>query len=75
MSEIEAKYFITCDYNKTGQNLDKKITEKGLVDKSNISRFTDNSDLVKHNITSDNNISNKQRIKSRARFNKETSSV
>ena len=52
MSDIEAKYFITSDYKKfTGQKLDKKIKEKGSVDKPSISGFTDNSDLDKHYIT------------------------
>ena len=60
MSDIEAKYFITSDYNKfTGQKRDKKVKEKGLVDKRNISGFTDNSYLDKH---LDNNISTKRRI-------------
>ena len=49
MSDLEAKYFILSDYNKfTGQKHDKKIKEKDLVDKSNISGFTDNPDLDKH---------------------------
>ena len=51
MSDTQAKYFITSDYKKfIGQKLDKKIKEKGLVDESNISRFTDNSNFDKHYI-------------------------
>ena len=37
ISDIEAKHFITSDYNKfTKEILDSKIKEKGLVDKCNI---------------------------------------
>ena len=46
ISNIEAKYFITSDYNKfMGEIFDAKIKEKELVDKSDISRFKDSSDL------------------------------
>ena len=45
---MEAKYFTISNFNKfTGDILDKKIKEKGLVDKSDIYRFIDNSDLVR----------------------------
>ena len=48
ISDIEAKYFTTSDYNKfTGEMLDKKIKEKELVNKSDISGFIDNPDLDK----------------------------
>ena len=44
---MEAKYFTISDFNKfAGDILDKKIKEKGLVDKSDIYGFIDNSDLV-----------------------------
>ena len=40
------KHFTTSDYNKfTVEILNAKIKEKGLVDKSDISGFIDNSDL------------------------------
>ena len=64
MSDIEAKYFATCDYNKFNKEmLDAKIYEKELRDKTNISNFVKNSDLNKKTC----NITNKSRIKSRAR--------
>ena len=48
ISDIEPKYFTTSDYNKfTVEILNAKITEKELVDKSDISGFIDNSDLDK----------------------------
>ena len=38
ISDIEKKYFTPSPYNKcTGETLDAKIKEKGLVDKSRIS--------------------------------------
>ena len=46
ISDIEAKYFTTSDYNKfTNKILDKKIKE--LVEKSDILGFIDNCDLDK----------------------------
>ena len=40
ISDTEAKYFTTSDYNKfMNEMLDKKIKEKKLVDKSEISEF------------------------------------
>ena len=64
MSDIEAKYFATCDYNKFNKEmLDAKINEKELRDKTNSSNFVKNSDLNKKTC----NITNKSRIKSRAR--------
>ena len=46
ISDIEAKYFTTSDYNKfTNKILKKKVKESGLVDKPNIFGFIDNSDL------------------------------
>ena len=71
---LEIKYFIKSDYGKfTGEILNAKIKEKGLVDKSCTSRFIDNSDLDKK--IADSNTCNKSRIKSRSRQSKETSSV
>ena len=41
-------HFTTSDYNKVmGEILNTKIKEKGLVDKSDISEFIDNSDFDK----------------------------
>ena len=43
---IEANYLTTLDYYEfTGEILETKIKEKGLVDKSNISNLIKNSDL------------------------------
>ena len=40
ISDTEAKYFTTSDYNKfMNEILDKKIKEKKLVDKSETSEF------------------------------------
>ena len=40
ISDTEAKYFTTSDYNKSmNEMLDKKIKEKKLIDKSEISEF------------------------------------
>ena len=48
LSVIETKYFTASDYNKfTDEILNAKIKEKGLVDKSDISGFIDNSGLDK----------------------------
>ena len=48
ISDTEAKYFTTSDYNKfTRKILETKIKEKRLVDKTDISDFTDNSELDK----------------------------
>ena len=48
ISDIETKYFTTSDHSKfTGEILNAKINEKGLVDKSDISGFIDKSDLNK----------------------------
>ena len=48
ISDIEAKYSTTSYYNKfAGEMLDKKIKEKELVNKSDISQFIDNPDLDK----------------------------
>ena len=47
-SDIEAKQFNTSNYNKfTGEILNKKIKQKGIADRSNISGFIDNSNLEK----------------------------
>ena len=46
ISDVEPKCFTTSDYNKfTVEILKVKITEKELVDKSDISGFINNSDL------------------------------
>ena len=46
--DIKSKYFITTDYNKfANEKLELKIKQKGLVDKSDIAGFIDNSDLNK----------------------------
>ena len=46
--DIESKYFTTADYKKfTSQTLDAKIKQKGLVDKSAIAGFMNNTDLDK----------------------------
>ena len=46
ISDIEGKYFIDFDYNKfTNGIIDAKIKQKELVNKSNISNFSKNSDL------------------------------
>ena len=48
ISDTEAKYFATSDYNKfTSEILEKKRKEKWWVDKSDISGFIDTSDLDK----------------------------
>ena len=48
MPAVEAKYLALSDYNKsTIKILDTKVKEKPLVDISDISVFTDNSDLNK----------------------------
>ena len=48
MSDMDAKYFSTSDHNKfMSEILNKKIKEKGLVDKSNYCGILDNSDLHK----------------------------
>ena len=48
ISDIETKYLTTSDYNKYKcEILNAKIKEKKLVDKFDISGFTDNSDLDK----------------------------
>ena len=48
MSDIEAKYFATCDYNKFNKEmLDAKINKKELRNKTNISNFVKNPDLNK----------------------------
>ena len=48
ISDIESKYFTTSDYNKfTSKILEIKIKVRGLVDKSDISGFIDNSDSDK----------------------------
>ena len=47
-SDIESKHFTTADYNKfTSQRLDANIRQKELVDKSAITKFTNNGDLNK----------------------------
>ena len=44
----DSRLFTASDYNKfAGEVCDKKIKEKGLVDKSDISGVIDNSDLDK----------------------------
>ena len=64
ISDIESKYSTTSDYNKfTNKILNAKINEKILVNKLDISGFTDNSDLDKK----DSNINNKSRINSRTK--------
>ena len=46
ISDIEGKYFTTSDYNKfTSELIDTKIEQKELINKSDISRFINNSDL------------------------------
>ena len=46
--DIKSKYFTTAHYNKfTNEKIDFKIKQKGLVDKSDIVGFTNNSDLSK----------------------------
>ena len=48
ISKIEAKYSTTSDYNKfTGEIVNTKIKEKGLVGKCNIYGFKNNPDLDK----------------------------
>ena len=48
LSEIEAKYSTTSNYNIfTNEILDIKVKGKGLIYKSDISSFIDNSDLDK----------------------------
>ena len=48
ISNIDAKYFATSDYNKfNGEILNKKIKRNKLVNKFNIFNFIDNSDLDK----------------------------
>ena len=62
--DTESKYFIIADYNNcTTQTLDAKIKQKELVDKFSIDGFIKNAVLNKKS----SNISNKCRIKSRAR--------
>ena len=64
ISDIESKYSTTSDYNKfMNKILNAKINEKILVNKLDISGFTDNSDLDKK----DSNINNKSRINSRTK--------
>ena len=64
ISDIESKYSTTSDYNKfMNKILNAKINEKILVNKLDISGFTDNSDLDKK----DSNINNKIRINSRTK--------
>ena len=47
-SDIESKHFTTADYNKfTSQRVDANIRQKELVDKSAITKFTNNVDLNK----------------------------
>ena len=47
-SDNVTKYFTISDYNKfAGKILNTKIKKKGLVDKSDISRFIDIPDLYK----------------------------
>ena len=66
ISHIESKYINTADYNKFTENIiAEKIKSEGLVDKSAFSRFINNADLNKKN----SDISNKSRIKSRAKRN------
>ena len=60
---LEAKYFTKSDYNK----FTDKILHKKVGDKSDISGFTDNSDLDKQIATLATVKNNKNRIKSRAR--------
>ena len=44
-----SKYFTTAGYNKfTNENLDLKIIQKELVDKSDIAGFINNDDLDKN---------------------------
>ena len=48
MPDIGTKYFTRSDYNKfTGEILNAKIKEQGLVDKSDIFGFIENSNLDK----------------------------
>ena len=48
ISNIETKYFTIVDCNKCmGEILNAKIKQRGLVNKSDISRFKDNSYLEK----------------------------
>ena len=66
ISDIESKCFTAPDYNRfTGQILDAKIKERGLVDKSAVAGFIDNADLNKKVVT----IVTKAELKSRARQN------
>ena len=54
ISDIEKKYFITNDYNNfKSEIIDAKITEKGLVDKSNISSLINNSSYYAGNCKND----------------------
>ena len=63
-------YFTTSDYNKfISEIIDTKIKE--LVNKSNISRFINDSDLNKKM----GNISNKSKIKCRTRWNSKTGNI
>ena len=61
---IKSKYFTTADQNKfANEKLDLKIKQKGIVNKSDIAGFMNNTDFDKKS----SNISNKSRIKSRTR--------
>ena len=63
ISDIEKNYFTASSYIKfTNEIFDPNKKEKKLVDESDISNFVKNSGF---NITC--NISNKSRVKSRAR--------
>ena len=64
ISDIEIKYFTTSDYNKsTSEILETKIKEKRLVDNPSISNLVKKYYFKLKTL----NISNKSRIKSRAR--------
>ena len=49
--DIKSEYFTKSDYNKfTNEKLDLKIKQKGLVNKSDITRFIYNADLDKKKV-------------------------